>query len=215
MKEKDNAVFSFLEAQFPSAHCALNFSNVYECIIAVMLSAQTSDQSVNKISPNLFEKFPDFLALNEAEINDIENIIKPLGLYKNKAKNLKKLAAIIVNDFQGEIPLDFSTLVSLPGIGVKTANVVLAESIKRPAIAVDTHVSRVAKRLGYAKDDDDPEKIEKKLEKVFPKDSWIQLHHRFIFFGRQICHSQNPECGRCELQKYCRYLKKAKSTAFK
>lgn len=215
MKEKDKAVYAFLEENFPHAKCALNYRNEFECLIAVILSAQTTDKKVNSLTPILFEKYPTPEALKNADQRDVEEIIKPLGLFKNKAKNIVALSKVIQDEYSGRIPLDFETLISLPGVGIKTANVVLAELASRPAIAVDTHVARVAKRLRYAYESDEPPTIEKKLEKAFPRECWIKLHHRIIFFGREICHAKKPECDRCSLGKYCAYSKKARSTASK
>jgi len=211
MTTNNQEIVSFLEVTFPNAHCVLNFSTPFQCIVAVSLSAQTTDKAVNEVTPKLFEKYPDALTMSKASLEEIEELIKRIGLYHNKAKNLKALSDFVASNWNNEIILDFDQLTTLPGVGRKTANVVLAECANRPAIAVDTHVARVSKRLGLASENDQPEKIEDKLEKKFPKEIWIPFHHRMIFFGRFICHSQNPECDKCKLTHICKFYKKCSS----
>lgn len=211
MEVPTEKVISFLDESFPDAKCSLAFSSPFECLVAVMLSAQTTDESVNKITPNFFRDFPSAFELAQTDIALIENDIYSLGLYRNKAKNLLLMAKKLVELYSGEVPNDKAKLVCLPGVGNKTANVVLAECFKVPSFPVDTHVGRIAKRLGYARSIDSPDIIEKKLEKIFPREQWIALHHRFIAFGRAICHSQNPDCLSCPLNSYCPYFKKASS----
>ena len=212
MTTKTEDFASFLAEEFPDAGCTLNFHNAYECVCAVLLSAQTNDMSVNKVTPALFSAYPNPASLSQAKQEDIEKIIASLGLYRNKAKNLIALGKACVEKHGGEVPLVFEDLVLLSGVGVKTANVSLMELSSRPAYAVDTHVARVSKRLGFAKEGDDPLIIEKKLEKKFPKEMWIDLHHRTIAFGRAICHAQKPECEKCRLHEHCAYFKKTSST---
>lgn len=209
MTTKTEAVISFLSGQYPKAACTLDFTTPFQCLVAVILSAQTSDESVNKATPALFKTYPDASSLSQASILEIESKICRLGLYHNKAKNLSALAKTLMGNYHGEVPLDFATLVQLPGVGIKTANVVLMEITRRPSFAVDTHVGRIYKRLGYAKKDDEPIQVEKKLEKAFPESTWIDLHHRSIAFGRDICHAIHPECERCKLTSYCSFFKKA------
>ena len=211
MNKKESDVIAFMAKRFPDAKCALVFSNPYECVCAVMLSAQTTDKSVNLVTPKLFEAYPNPSSLAKANLEDVEAIIKSLGLYKNKAKNLIAMAKVLVDEHGGEVPSRKEDLVSLPGVGVKTANVVGAECFGTAAIAVDTHVSRVATRLGYVKEGTDPVKIEGILEKRFPKESHIKLHHQLIWFGREICHARKPDCPSCELGSHCLYFKKASS----
>ena len=212
MTTKTEAIISFLSERFPDASCTLNFHNPYECVVAVLLSAQTTDAAVNTVTPSLFSKYPDPLSLSKASIEDIEHLISRLGLYHNKAKNLLAMAKTIVGKYESEMPLVFEDLISLPGVGVKTANVALMELKERPAFAVDTHVGRIYKRLSYAREADSPLVVEKKLEKAFPKEKWIDLHHQSIAFGRSICKAVSPRCGECGLQKYCTYFKKISST---
>lgn len=209
MKSDPTLFATYLEQAFPDAHCSLVFHNPFEALVAVMLSAQTTDESVNKVTPNLFEKYPDPFSMSKTSIEDLEACIKTLGLFHNKAKNLSLLSKKLVELHQGSVPSSMEELTSLPGVGIKTANVVTAECFARPSIPVDTHVARVSRRNGYAKESDEPERIEKKLEKIFPKESWILLHHRIIAFGREICHARNPECNRCGLSSICPYRLKA------
>lgn len=205
MTKKEKQIVNYLNILFPNAQTELNFSNGYELIIAVVLSAQSTDVSVNKVTPLLFKTYPDFYSLSKAEVSDVENIIKSLGLFRSKARNIVNLGKKIMNEFDGRIPNTKSELVSLPGVGVKTANVVLSNYFNIPAFAVDTHVNRVSKRLGIADEDDSLLQVEKKLEETFPKSLWQQLHHQIILFGRYKCKSQNPECDTCELQNICNY----------
>ena len=212
MTTKSKDIIAFLGETYPHAGCTLNFNNAYECLVAVMLSAQTNDNAVNAVSPALFSAYPNPLSLAKAKVEEVEPYIARLGLYHNKAKNLVAMAQIVVSSHQGEIPLVFEELVSLPGVGVKTANVVLMELKARPAFAVDTHVARIYKRLGYAKESDSPIAEMKKLEKAFPKEKWIDLHHQSIAFGRSICKAIGPMCDKCKLSGHCLYFKKTSST---
>ena len=192
-----------LDELYPDAHCELNHKSDFELLIAVVLSAQTTDERVNSVTPFLFAKYPDAFKLSNARQSDVEEIIKPIGLYRNKAINIIKLSKILVNEFDGIVPSDRKDLESLPGVGRKTANVILSNCFDVPAFAVDTHVSRVSKRLGIADDEDDVEKIEEKLMNYFPKDKWGKLHHQFIFFGRYKCKAAKPDCDDCPLKKIC------------
>jgi len=193
-----------LEEMHPEAACALDHRSRFELIVAVVLSAQTTDVSVNKVTPSLFEKYPDAHALACADPGDISEIIHTIGLYKNKSVNIVKLAAKICDEFGGEVPGSFDELVSLPGVGRKTANVVLAEAFGVPAIAVDTHVFRVSNRIGIA-NAKDVEKTEEQLRKRIPEEQWIRAHHLLIFHGRKICHARKPDCDACKLSQICLY----------
>ena len=212
MKTPDREFVDYLDTLFPEPGCALVFSNPFECLCAVMLSAQTTDASVNKVTPALFARYPNAKAMAEAELSDLEPIIRSIGLYHAKAKNLIGLSKAIVERHGGEVPADKALMRALPGVGIKTSNVVGAICFGIPAIAVDTHVARVSKRLGYAKESDEPEEIEVKLERRFPKDIHIRLHYQIILFGREVCHAQKPECGQCALTERCCYFKKSSST---
>jgi endonuclease III len=211
MTEKSEAVLASLKRHYPDAKCALTFNNAFECLVAISLSAQTTDKSVNAVTPKLFADFPTPFALANAPISAIEADIKSLGLYHNKAAHLHQLSGDLQGKYGGEVPLDFEKLTHLSGVGTKTAGVFLLEMASRPAIPVDTHVHRIADRLTYSKEKDDPLDVEKKLEKSFPKEEWMFLHHAFIAFGRAQCHAKNPECALCDLQSYCAYFKKCSS----
>ena len=193
-----------LDRLYPDAHCELNHKDSFELLIAVVLSAQTTDVSVNRVTPALFEKYPDALSLSEASEEDVMRLIHSIGLYKNKSRNIINLAKELVKRFNGEVPSKREELESLPGVGRKTANVVLSNCFDYPAFAVDTHVSRVSKRLMIARKDDDVLTIEKKLMKFFPRNCWSRLHHQFIFFGRYKCKAKNPECTYCPFRDSCR-----------
>lgn len=193
-----------LDRLYPDAHCELNHKDSFELLIAVVLSAQTTDVSVNRVTPALFEKYPDAISLSEASEEDVMRLIHSIGLYKNKSRNIINLAKELVRRFDGEVPSKREELESLPGVGRKTANVVLSNCFDYPAFAVDTHVSRVSKRLMIARKDDDVLTIEKKLMKFFPRNCWSRLHHQFIFFGRYKCKAKNPECTDCPFRDSCR-----------
>lgn len=198
-----------LDKMYPNAHCELNYSTIFELLVAVMLSAQTTDASVNKVTPNLFSKFntPELLA--DATLEDVENSIRTLGLYKNKSKNLIEMSKMLVEKYNGIVPSNKEELLTLPGVGVKTASVVLIEGYKIPAFPVDTHVERISKRLGMAKKDDTAIDVMNKLMKKYPKDMWGKLHHQMIFFGRYTCIARKPKCNECLLKEKCpEYSKK-------
>lgn len=193
-----------LEQLFPDAWCELVHRNAFELTIAVLLSAQTTDIAVNKVTPALFEKYPNPQLLAKAELKEVEKLLKTLGLYRSKAQNIITLANQLMNDFNGEIPSTMEELVSLAGIGRKSANVVLSCWFGYDAIAVDTHVARVSIRLRLAYANDDVEKIEKKLNRKFPQNRWSKAHHTMIFFGRYMCKAKKPECQDCPFQSFCR-----------
>lgn len=192
-----------LDRLFPDAKCELHHKNHFELLIAVVLSAQTTDERVNSVTPELFEKYPDAYALAEADLKAVETIIKPIGLYHNKAINIIKLARVLCDYHNGIVPGEREELEALPGVGRKTANVILSNCFDVPAFAVDTHVSRVSKRLEIAEEDDDVSEIERKLMEFFPKEKWGKLHHQFIFFGRYRCKAKKPECEDCPFKGNC------------
>lgn len=203
-------IFNILKEMFPSAHCELNYRNVYELTIAVMLSAQTTDKMVNIVTPDLFNRYPTIFALSEANILEVENYIKKIGLYHNKAQNIISMSKKVVELYDGEIPNDLNKLKALPGIGQKTANVILVEYFKIPRIPVDTHVDRVSKRLGIADIKDTVLEVENKLMELLEPEDYYLGHHLFLFLGRYHCLSRNPKCQNCPLEKYCYYLKTKK-----
>lgn len=192
---------------FPDAHCELNHSNPFELTIAVLLSAQCTDETVNKVTADLFRKYKtpeDYLAV---PLEELEQDIRRIGLFRNKAKNIQKLCRILLEQYDGEVPKTYEQLVELPGVGRKTANVVISNAFGVPAIAVDTHVERVSKRLGLAQEKDTVLEVEKKLMKKVPRAEWTITHHRLIFFGRYHCKAQSPRCEVCPLLDVCRYGK--------
>ncbi|MBD0380514.1 endonuclease III [Paenibacillus sedimenti] len=193
---------------FPDAHCELHHSNPFELTIAVLLSAQCTDETVNKVTQSLFQKYKrpeDYLAV---PLEELEQDIRRIGLFRNKASNIQKLCQLLLDKYEGQIPEKHEQLVELPGVGRKTANVVVSNAFGVPAIAVDTHVERVSKRLGLADPDDSVLEVEKKLMKKVPREEWTQTHHRLIFFGRYHCKAQSPRCEVCPLLDKCREGKK-------
>lgn len=191
-----------LEKIFPEAKCELDYENPLQLLVATVLSAQCTDKRVNMVTPVLFKKYPTVQDLAAAPITDIENIIKSTGFYHNKAMSIKGLAAAIIENFEGEVPNTLKEIVTLPGAGRKTANVVLGNAFGVPGITVDTHVGRIARRLGWTTNTD-PVKVEFDLMELFEPKDWTMLNHRLIFLGRRICHSRKPACGVCELSKWC------------
>jgi len=214
-KEKVELIVAYLDELFPEAHCELLHSNELELLIAVVLSAQTTDQSVNKITPSLFSKYKTVEDYANAALEDLQNDIRSIGLYRNKAKSIKGLANEIMTRFQGVVPSTKEELETLPGVGRKTANVVGAEAFNIPGIAVDTHVERIAKRLGFAKKEDSVLVVENKLMKAIAKERWIKTHHQFIFFGRYFCKATNPNCSQCKLYDICKESKRKKRRELK
>ena len=199
-------IIDSLQKLYPKAKCELNHRNNFQLLIAVVLSAQTTDERVNMVTPELFGKYRNAEELSKADLKVVEQIIKPIGLYHSKAVNIIKLSDVLVNKYKGKVPKERKELEALPGVGRKTANVILSNCFNVPAFAVDTHVSRVSKRLGIADKDDDVNTIEEKLMSYFPEDMWGKLHHQFIFFGRYKCKAVKPDCTDCPLSKICNYL---------
>lgn len=193
---------------FPDAKGELNHSNPFELVIAVLLSAQCTDKLVNKVTADLFQKYKtpeDYLAVS---LEELQNDIKSIGLYRNKAKNIRKLCEVLIEKYDGEVPKTRDELMSLAGVGRKTANVVVSIAFNEPAIAVDTHVERVSKRLGICRWKDSVLEVEETLMKKVPKEEWSVTHHRMIFFGRYHCKARNPNCPECPLLEVCREGKK-------
>lgn len=209
-KEKLNRILDEFDRLFPDATCELVHNNELELLIAVMLSAQTTDASVNKLTKTLFEKYHTVEDYANAPLSQLESDLRTIGLYRNKAKNVKAMAQKLLDDFDGKVPCDHEALQTLPGVGRKTANVVISEGFKVPAIAVDTHVERISKRLGFAFKNDSVLVVEKKLMKKIPKERWIKTHHQMIFFGRYHCKAMNPQCQDCKLIDICREPKRKK-----
>ena len=204
IKTKQERILNTFDEMFPDARCVLNHSNNLELLVAVMLSAQTTDESVNKLTSHLFQKYKTVDDYANASLSELESDLHSIGLYRNKAKNIKAMAVALQARFNGVVPASHDALISLPGVGRKTANVVMAEGFGYPAIAVDTHVERISKRLGFAKPEDTVLTVEKKLMKTIPKNRWIKTHHQMIFFGRYHCKAMSPHCKECPLVDICK-----------
>ena len=196
-------ILDTLSALFPDATCELNYTNIYELSVAVILSAQTTDERVNLVTPELFSKYPDVYALSKANVTDVENIIHSVGLYASKARNIIGFSKAVIERFSGGIPSTLEELITLPGVGRKTANVILFVGFNLPGLAVDTHVSRVSKRLGLVDENDDPVVIEKKLKKLYKMEEWGPIHHYLLFFGRYLCLAKKPMCEKCPFTNIC------------
>lgn len=202
-----NIIENYLDEIFPNPKCELNYSNEYELLINIMLSAQTTDKRVNIVTKELYSKYDSLEELSNADINDLKRIIYSLGSYNKKAIYIKEISNILLNKYNGIVPKTRSDLENLPGIGRKTVNVFLSELNIEPAIAVDTHVERVSKRLYIATLNDSVYKTEMKLRKAFKKEDWNKRHLQLVLFGRYKCKAIKPECENCKLKEICRYYK--------
>jgi endonuclease III len=207
MKMETVEILDVIEAMFPDARCELDYATTFQLAVSVILSAQTTDKAVNEVTPGLFKRFPDAAAMAAATQEEIEGHIRRIGLYHNKAKHILAFARQLDKDYSGEVPSQTNELLSLPGIGSKTANVIQAVGFKIPALAVDTHVDRVSHRLGLVSKSADVAQTERTLKRNIPKDRWIKAHHAILFFGRYHCKAQKPACEVCPLQGECRYYK--------
>lgn len=201
-------ILDTIAAMFPDAHCELDHSNAFELTIAVLLSAQCTDATVNKVTVDLFQKYKTPEDYISVPLEELEQDIRRIGLFRSKAKHIQNLCRILIEQYGGDVPSEHDQLVTLPGVGRKTANVVVSNAFGVPAIAVDTHVERVSKRLGLANWNDSVLEVEKKLMKRVPREEWTLTHHRLIFFGRYHCKAQNPNCQVCPLLDVCREGKK-------
>lgn len=186
----------------PDAHCELDFTNAFELLVATVLSAQTTDRTVNKVTPTLFARYPDAAALAGAERADLEEILKPTGFFRAKANSALGLAQALVERFDGEVPGRMADLVTLPGVGRKTANVVLGNAFGVPGLTVDTHFGRLVRRFGWT-EEEDPVKVEAQIAELIPKKEWTDFSHRVIFHGRRVCHAKKAACGACGLAQWC------------
>jgi endonuclease-3 len=195
-------LLAILETLYPEPRSELDFSNEYELLIAVMLSAQCTDKKVNQVTPELFGKYPSLKRLAGARVEDVAAIIRPINYYKTKSANIVATAQRITEEYRGTVPKTHEELTSLPGVGRKTANVVLGETGAVPSLPVDTHVFRVSNRLGLSSGKT-PEAVERDLCAIFKPSEWRNLHHRFIFHGRRVCKARNPDCALCELRRIC------------
>lgn len=195
--------FAALRGMHPDAHCELDHTNAFQLVVATVLSAQTTDVAVNKVTPGLFAKYPDAKSLAAAEPTDVQPLIDRIGMFRQKAKNIVGLARILVEKHGGEVPQSLPELVELPGVGRKTANVVLGVMWQKPeGVVVDTHVQRISQRLGWTRKTK-PEDIEQELCKLFPREDWDPLSHTLIFHGRRVCFARKPECDRCAVKDVC------------
>ena len=200
-----------MEEMFPDAHCELVHSNPFELLIATLLSAQCTDALVNKVTPGLFAKYKSPEDYLDVSIEELQNDIRSIGLFRNKAKNIQALSHMLITQFNGDVPPNRDLLITLPGVGRKTANVVVSVAFDVPALAVDTHVERVTKRLGLFRWKDSVLQVEETIMKKTPKELWSKTHHQLIFFGRYHCKAQNPQCPVCPLLAVCREGKKRMS----
>lgn len=202
-------IIKTLKELYPDAKCSLDFSTPFEMLVSVMLSAQCTDERVNKTTPAIFAKYNTPKDFANIDINLLEDLIHPCGFYKNKAKNIKACSQKILSDFNGEVPKTMEELLTLPGVGRKSANVVLLEAFNIPhGIAVDTHAKRISNKLGLS-NESDPEKVEQDLLKIVPKENIRDINHLFIWHGRNTCTARNPKCNECKLNKYCKNYEKA------
>ena len=208
--KKINCILNYMNELFPNAHCELNYTKDYELLIAIVLSAQTTDKRVNMVTKILFSKYKSLEELANAKTEDIENIIRPIGTFKKKSIFIKEIATRLVKEQNGIVPNDRKYLETLSGVGRKTTNVFLSEYYHVPSIAVDTHVERVSKRLGLAKKTDTVKEVEESLMKKIPKKNWIKTHHQFIFFGRYHCKAIKPSCINCQLKDICSHHQEKK-----
>ena len=197
----------YLDELFPNPKCELNYNKDYELVLAVMLSAQTTDKRVNMVTAVLFEKYPSLEKLSMASVDDVIEIIRPIGTFNKKALNVIEISKRLLKECNGVVPNNREFLECLPGVGRKTTNVVLSNLYNEPCLAVDTHVSRVSVRLGLAKEGDDPYVIEKKLTKKLKREELCKRHHQLVLFGRYYCMARNPQCENCKLKDMCKYRK--------
>lgn len=205
MKKSDVIkIIEILKQYYPEATCSLDFETPFQMVVAVMLSAQCTDERVNKTTPSLFEKYGTAEAICNMELSELEKIIHPCGFYKNKAKNIKAAAEMIVKEYNGVVPNTMDELLKLPGVGRKSANVIMLEVFNSPqGIAIDTHAKRISNKLGLSKNSE-PEKIEKDLVKIIPKQYFYDMNHLLMWHGRNICVARNPKCEECPVREFCK-----------
>lgn len=204
-KEAAIKIINILKDTYPDAKCSLDFTTPFEMLIAVILSAQCTDERVNKTTPAIFSKYSTPEDFDNMPLETLEELIHPCGFYKNKARNIKLTAEKIINEFNSEVPDNMEDLLSLPGVGRKTANVVMLEAFNKPqGIAVDTHAKRISNRIGFSSEES-PEKIEQDLLKLFPYEYWKDVNHILIYHGRAICTARSPKCDSCPIKAYCKF----------
>lgn len=214
MKKRTKEILEILKEDYPDAKCELNHESPFQLLVATILSAQTTDKKVNEVTETLFRDYPDLDAFLTLSVEELEERIKQIGLYRSKAKNLVMMCNQLKEKFNGEVPKTMEEITSLAGAGRKTANVVLSNAFGVPSIAVDTHVFRVSNRLALA-DSENVLEVEKQLQKELPKKEWSLTHHLLIFHGRRCCIARNPKCEICNLTKYCKYYKEVKKKEVK
>jgi len=208
MAERAHLVAHELNDMYPDAACELHFGSILDLVVAVILSAQTTDKQVNIVTAELFKKYRTIGDYAYTDVDVLAQDIRKIGLYRMKAKHIQAMSRIVLETYNGVFPQTIEELITLPGIGRKTANVVVSVGFGKPGFAVDTHVERVSKRLALVRSGDDVRTVERKLKNLFAKNQWSQLHHQFIFFGRYTCKARKPLCDSCALSTYCRYYKK-------
>ena len=200
-------IIEILRKTYPDAKCSLDFSTPFELLVAVILSAQCTDERVNKTTPLIFQKYSTAKDFADIDLQVLEDLIRPCGFYKNKAKNIKATAKIILEKYNGEVPQTMDELIALPGVGRKTANVVMLEAFNNPqGIAVDTHCKRISNKIGFS-DKSEPERIEQDLLKVIPKKYYKDVNHLFMWHGRNTCTARNPNCSNCPVNQFCKMYK--------
>ena len=195
-------MYRVLTKSYPNVRCELDFKNPFQLLVATVLSAQCTDKRVNQTTPALFKKYKSIKKMAKADLSDIERLVKSTGFFRAKAKNVKLLSEKIMNDFEGQVPERLEDLITLPGVGRKTANVVLGHAFNTPGITVDTHFGRLSRRFGWSKSND-PVKVEFEVGDLIPQKEWTNLSQRLIWHGRRVCHSRKPACGACSLSKLC------------
>ncbi len=201
-KVRARVIYRILSKTYPNVRCELNYKTPYQLLVATVLSAQCTDKRVNQTTPDLFKSYPNPLKMAQADIKDIQRLVKSTGFYRAKAKNIKSLSSKIITDFNGKVPNNLESLITLPGVGRKTANVVLGHAFDIPGITVDTHFGRLSRRFGWSKSLD-PIKVEFEVGDLIPRKEWTNLSQRLIWHGRRVCHSRKPACGACPITKYC------------
>jgi endonuclease-3 len=195
-------MYRVLTKSYPNVRCELDFKNPFQLLVATVLSAQCTDKRVNQTTPDLFKKYKSIKKMAKADLSDIERLVKSTGFFRAKAKSIKLLSEKIMNDFDGQVPDRLEDLITLPGVGRKTANVVLGHAFNTPGITVDTHFGRLSRRFGWSKSND-PVKVEFEVGDLIPQKEWTNLSQRLIWHGRRVCHSRKPACGACSLSKLC------------
>ena len=201
-KVRAKSIYRILSKNYPNVRCELDYKNPYQLLVATVLSAQCTDKRVNQTTPALFKKYNSIKKMAAADLKDLQRLVKSTGFYRAKSRNIKMLSQKILTDFNGKVPSDIEDLVTLPGVGRKTANVVLGHGFNIPGITVDTHFGRLSRRFGWS-DKKDPVKVEFEVGKLIPEKEWTNLSQRLIWHGRRVCHSRKPACGACALAKLC------------